>query len=280
MRRSQAGFGRANRLVIRTLTIERLQGVRRLLPTDVYLWAKALLLALVAVQAARLIWVLLTPVGPIGAWQPAPPRLVSAEERSLLFATLDPFHRAGPGTATATAAPSLDLQLFGVRMSSGAMPASAILGPADGEQKSYLVGEEVESGVTLASVGFDFIILKRGEAEQRIYMEGAEAGASETAPAGSAAGGGSVASAIDIRPRMQGDRVTGVTVAPGANAALFASAGFQPGDVVVAVNGARITSMIDVQQLQSSIAPGARLLLTVERGAASVPIALNIPGAS
>jgi general secretion pathway protein C len=67
-------------------------------------------------------------------------------------------------------------------------------------------------------------------------------------------------------------------VSPGLNQALFASAGFQAGDVIVAVNGARITSAADLAQLQSSLSPGARLSLTVERGAQTVPIALNLAG--
>ena len=51
-----------------------------------------------------------------------------------------------------------------------------------------------------------------------------------------------------------------------------------PGDVIVAVNGARITSQTDLVQLQSSMVAGARLSLMVERGAETVPIALNFAG--
>ena len=44
------------------------------------------------------------------------------------------------------------------------------------------------------------------------------------------------------------------------------------------VNGARISSPRDVQHLQSSLVPGARLSLSVERGAEVVPISLNLAG--
>ena len=87
-----------------------------------------------------------------------------------------------------------------------------------------------------------------------------------------------VSQAFALTPRNQGGRVTGIQVAPGADATLFSAAGFRSGDVIVAVNGARISSAVDVQQFQSSIVPGARLMLTVERGAQAIPVALNIPG--
>ena len=75
----------------------------------------------------------------------------------------------------------------------------------------------------------------------------------------------------------EGGQINGVTVRPGSNAAGFQASGLRPGDVIVAVNGARITSLVDVQQLQSGLAPGARLIVTVERGAQTVPIPLNLP---
>jgi general secretion pathway protein C len=271
--------------VIRTLAVERLMPFRRLLPTDIYVLAKAALLAVAAVQAARLIWVIFTPVGPFGNWQPASPKIIPLASQTVLFSSVDPFFRAAaPGAAAALA---VDLQLFGVRQGVGALPSGAIMGAADGEQKSYIVGDEVAPGVRLANVFFDHVVVARGPAKQTIYMQGLEPGAApdalQTPP--SAAGepastSGLTGQAFAMTPRNQGGRITGIQVGPGSNAALFAGAGFRPGDVIVAVNGARITSMVDIQQLQASIAPGARLMLTVERGAQAVPIALNVPGNS
>lgn len=268
--------------MIRTLTIERLGAYRRLLPSDVYFWAKAILLAGIAIQLARLLWTLATPVGPFGDWRPAPARLLSAEAQAALIATVDPFVR-GPGAqgtaAAAAAAPAVDLQLFGVRASQGSVPGSAILGPADGEQRSFAVGDEVAPGVKLAAVHFDHVVLARGTARQTLHMPGSEnGGAGAAGTAGTSRAAAAVGDAFQLAPRNQGGRVTGVTVNPGRSSALFTASGFRPGDVIVAVNGARITSMIDVQQLQSGIAPGARLMLSVERGAETVPIALNVPG--
>ncbi|MFP5328537.1 MAG: type II secretion system protein N [Alphaproteobacteria bacterium] len=262
--------------MIRTLTVRRLAAFGRWLPNDIYFWLKAVLLALVAIQAARLFWVVVVPVGPFGEWRPAPPRLLSPEAQAAIVASVDPFFRPG-AMQQATSAPAIDLQLLGTRAGEGSLPGSAILGSADGEQKSYLVGEEVAPGVKLADVFFDHVVLKRGGATQTIYMPQTEGAASAGHGAAGAAAASAVGNAFQLKPRKQGERVTGALVSPGADQRLFAAAGFREGDVIVAVNGAQITSMIDVQQLQSSIAPGARLLLTVERGAAKVPIALNLP---
>ena len=265
--------------MIRTLTVGRLAAFGRWLPNDVYFWLKAVLLALVAIQAARLFWVVVVPVGSFGEWQAAPPRLLSPGAQAAVLAQVDPFFRAGAMLPSAAAAPAVDLQLFGTRMSQGRLPGSAILGSADGEQRSYLVGEEVAPGVKLAAVRFDHVELERGGSRQTLYMpdaDGAGEGANVGSPADTAISA-AVGNAFKLNPRNEGGRVTGVLVSPGTNAQLFTAAGFREGDVIVAVNGARITSMIDVQQLQSSIAPGARLLLTVERGAEAVPIALNLP---
>lgn len=195
-----------------------------------------------------------------------------------MLASVDPFFRPGAMQSAIVRAAPLDLQLFGVRESRGDVPGSAILGPPDGEQQSFLVGDEVIPGVKLAAVFFDHIVLDRGGARQALYMEGADEGGSPEPSATAAPAATAVAEAFEFKPRNQGGKVTGVTVHPGRDQSLFSSAGFRAGDVIVAVNGARITSMIDVQQLQSSIAPGARLLLSVERGAETVPVALNLPG--
>lgn len=264
--------------MIRTVTIKRLAPFGRLLPRDVYFWLKAILLALIAIQAARLVALIVTPVGPLGDWRPAPPKLLSPEAQLALIASVDPFFRPGAMPDAAAAAPS-DLKLFGVRAGAGLVPGAAVLGPSDDEQKSYVIGEEVAPGIILSAVNFDHVVLKRGNAPLTLYMEGAEPGAAGTdVAAEQSAASTAVAQAFDFVPRTDGDRVTGVTISPGGNPALFAAAGLRDGDVVVAVNGARITSNIDVQQLQSSLAPGARLVLTVERGGRAVPIALNIPG--
>lgn len=275
--------------MIRTLVVERWSLFRRLLPTDVYLWVKALLLALIAMQLARLLWAMLTPLGPMGPWQPAQAQILSPQAQAAVLAAVDPFFRNGPPAAAVGATSTLDLQLFGVRENRGSGGGAAIIGAPDGEQGSYAIGEEVAPGVRLAAVFFDYVVLDRGGRQEKLFLDQSKApevvtggGAPGASPAQAPSAGAQPLTAAVARQafsftlRQQSGRVTGVTVSTGANQGLYAAAGFQPGDVIVAVNGARIASQTDLIQLQSSLIPGARLSLTVERGAQTVPIALNL----
>lgn len=260
--------------MIRTLTVERWSSLRRWLPTDLYLWLKAILLTLIAIQTARLFWLVVTPAGPFGDWRPPAPKLLPENEQVTLLSTFNPFQRdAG---VVAAAAPAINLVLFGVR-AGGLGGGGAILGTPDGEQNSYSVGEEVAPGVTLSSVSFDHVVLDQGGRKQTLFMPGPE-GQAAGAAAPAAAPAAPAARPFTLRPRLTGSAVTGAIIDAGANAALLQAAGLRPGDVVVAVNGARIASQIDVDQLQSSLTPGARLTLSVDRGGQTVAVALNVPG--
>jgi len=257
--------------VIRSLKIQAFAPFRQRVQLDPYTLIKAMLLAGLAVVTTQLAWVIVTPVGPFGDWRPAAPRTLSAEAQSAVLAAVDPFFRAGAPAQATTDAPA-DLHLFGTRLGSDGIPGSAILGPPDGDQRSYVVGEDVAQGLKLAAVHFDHVDLDRRGIRQSLYMPGAEDGAAPSSPSGA-----SIADAFIFKPRMSGTTITGVTVSPGRYKVPFTASGLRQGDVIVAVNGAHITSLIDVQQLEASLAPGARLMLSVERGAQTVPIPLNLP---
>ena len=80
-----------------------------------------------------------------------------------------------------------------------------------------------------------------------------------------------------MAPRTEGNKVTGIVLNAQGGGEGLAQAGFRPGDIIVQVNGRPVTSLNDIAQLQTAIRPGARLSLMVERGASTVPIALNLP---
>lgn len=129
------------------------------------------LLALVALQCARLIWTAFTPVGPLGEWQSPAARTDTA---SSLLGSFDPFFRlsgaAGPVTVT-----SLNLKLFGIRQDQASGRGSAIIAASDGQQRSVAVGEEIEPGVILKSVDFDSVTISRGGADEQLFMDQSQA---------------------------------------------------------------------------------------------------------
>ncbi len=113
-----------------------------------YSWAELALLVLIAVQAARLFWILVAPVGPVGDWK-ATGAAVAPQDPSLL-ARFDPFFRLD-GTAGPTVVTSLNLKLYGVREDRATGRGSAIIALPDGRQMSFAVGEQIMPGVTLTA---------------------------------------------------------------------------------------------------------------------------------
>ncbi|HEX8483183.1 MAG TPA: type II secretion system protein N [Allosphingosinicella sp.] len=137
------------------------------------------LLALIALQCARLIWTALSPVGPLGDWRGSGSGASTAS--SDILGSFDPFFRlagaAGPVTVT-----SLNLKLFGIRQDQASGRGSAIIQGSDGQQRSIAVGEEIEPGVILKSVDFDSVTISRGGSDEQLFMDQSQ-GATTVAPA-------------------------------------------------------------------------------------------------
>ncbi len=124
----------------------------------------AALLALLALQMARLIWAFVTPVGPVG-----PPAAVATPVASGIDG-FDPFFRLQPATIS-NAVTSLPLKLFGTRRNSATGQGSAIIATPDGIQASYAVGEVLMPGVKLWSVGSDEVTIDRGGAKEKLFLD-------------------------------------------------------------------------------------------------------------
>lgn len=131
------------------------------------------LTGLLAVQVARLAWVLLAPLGPVGAPLAAPSAAMPA------FAPLatwgDPFHRRD---VTANAATTGGIRLHGVRLGdgSGDRASSAILDLGSG-QAAWRVGDTVASGIVLDAVAADHVWLRINGVRQRIALPSTNPGA-------------------------------------------------------------------------------------------------------
>ena len=245
-----------------------------------------LLAMLLAAQAARLFWVVVTPVGPLGDWRSRSVDVVPAEARISLFSGFDPFFRNDITAAGSDSVTALSLTLFGIRANASSGGGSAIIAGEDGVQYSFGVGEEVMPGVILDSVAFDHVILSRGGGvKESLYIDqsvpattvGAPAAVRVSPPATSAPSAGAALNAetlqksIGFAPRNEGGRVTGLVLQPRDDGSMLQNAGFQPGDVVVAVNGRAVSSASDIA---SQLRPGARLSIDVERGGSKVPVNL------
>lgn len=118
--------------------------------------------AIAGLLLARLIWLAVTPAGPLGVVPaPAPPALAGV--------AIDPFF---PQAATvADAVSGLDLTLVGTRVDAASGRGSAIIATPDGQQQSYGSGDEIMPGVRLVAVAFDSVTLDRGGARETLYID-------------------------------------------------------------------------------------------------------------
>ena len=239
---------------------------------------------LLAIQVARLFWVVITPVGPLAGWRAPSVNLVPPSARVALFSGFDPFYRTDALASSTQNVTSLSLELFGVRANESSGGGAAIIAGEDGIQNSYAVGEEVAPGVILDSVAFDHVILSRGGVKESLYLDqsvpaetvsptGAAAQAAPTLSANGGLNAETLQKAIGFAPRNEGGRVTGLVLKAQDDGTMLRLAGFQAGDVVVAVNGRPVSSGADIA---SQFRPGARISVEVERGGSKVPIALNL----
>ncbi|AOF99220.1 PDZ domain protein [Blastomonas sp. RAC04] len=266
-------------------------GLARFLPKELYGWLRALLILALVIQIARLIWTIITPIAPLGDWQARTANVMSAPSRAALFASFDGFDRAATAGDASAAVTSLDLTLYGLRMNEASGGGSAIIAGSDGVQRSYGVGEEVAPGVKLVQVLFDHVVLERGGLRESLFIDQSvpadTVGDTAAAPATPAqalpvAQAGpltaeAITAGIGFAPRNENGRVSGFAVTPKADGAVFAQAGFKPGDIVTEINGRKVSSAQDGAALAGQLRPGARLSLLIERGTETLPIALIIP---
>lgn len=259
-----------------------------------------LLAATIAGLLAAIAWGLVTPVSPLGAWRPRAVKVLPAPARAALFAALDPFNRQArgqgqPGQAQAVTA--LALTLFGTRAAPGGGTdstgggGSAIIAGPDGVQQVYRVGEDVQPGVKLVAVAFDSVTLDHNGTHEMLYIDQSKAAPDAQAvvaanpagappPAAGDAGGPLTVDAakqgIAFAPHAQGGDVNGLEVQSSGDGKAFRAAGFQPGDVVVAIGGKPVSSAADAAALAGQIRPGASISVTVKRGDRQLPLAITL----
>ena len=265
---------------------------RRLAPPslhDTLWWALA---ATIALLSAIWLWVLVTPVSPLGNWRPASVRVMSPTARAALFAGLDPFNRggtqttvvAGPGTVTALA-----LTLFGVRVNAATGGGAAIIAGSDGIQQVYRVGSEVMPGVVLSGVHFDYVELSRNGSKELLYLDQSKPAVnaattlarSSAGPVGRTAPGSltvdAVRQGISFQPRVENGKVAGLVVSAGGDGSAFRAAGFQPGDVITTVAGKPVANEAAGAELMTQLRPGQSVAVTVRRNGQQLPLAISLP---
>ena len=234
------------------------------------------------IQAARLFWVLITPLAPIGDWRPSPVNVVPASERGALFGGFDTFFRTAQTMSDSDVVTALPLTLFGIRTNEASGGGSAIIAGADGVQNSWSVGETIMPGATLHAVAFDHVVISNNGVLEKLYIDQSVPAENVTPdtltptaePASAPAvklNAQTLQLSIGLNPRNEGGKVTGLVVSAKDDGTMLSAAGLQKGDVITSVNGRPVSA---AAELASQLRPGARLTLEIERGAQKLPVAL------
>jgi general secretion pathway protein C len=173
------------RLTLDPLRARMLRATPRHFP---YHWVEVALVAVLAIQSARLIWIAFAPIGPVGDWKGGPS--ISAGDNADMLKSFDPFFRM-TGQSETTVVTSLPLKLYGVRVDQATGRGSAIIATSDGVQQSFVVGDEIMPGIRLKAVARDNVTIDRGGAAEQLFLDQSVAApVAQVAPVGPAGGFG------------------------------------------------------------------------------------------
>jgi general secretion pathway protein C len=241
---------------------------RSISPRSMYRALEVLLLILIAAQLARLVWAIATPAGPLGD-------VHASRASDVPSADFDPYFRLSsqPGSMVVT---SLALKLFGVRVDEAIGGGSAIIATPDGVQSSFGVGDEIMPGVRLKQVTFESVTIERNGVSEQLFLD--QSVAAPLVKAGTASPStlpAAIQNEISYAPRLNGEKITGVTVNPGGNGDMFRQVGLLPGDVVTAVNGKPVTS---IEAVAGQLSGAQSVTLQVERAGRTINLTSGVPG--
>jgi general secretion pathway protein C len=251
-----------------------------------YQIAEFALIALLALAAARLVWALFMPLGPVGDWK-ATGAKASGDES--ILARFDPFFRAGAATSGGPAVvTNLPIKLFGVRVNQAIGRGSAIIATPDGVQSSFAVGDEIMPGVKLKAVTFEGVTIDRGGVDEQIFLDQSVAAkvanptasvppvqATAVAPPPPTAAA-NLSNEIGFMPRTEKGQVTGFVVSPKGSGNLFRSAGLKEGDILTAINGRPMRGTEDVMAAMGANPNVGSVVLSVERGGKMISLSAKV----
>ncbi|MGD8976624.1 MAG: type II secretion system protein GspC [Gammaproteobacteria bacterium] len=265
-------------------------------------WVVLILVALIAWQLARIVW-LLVPADP-------PPPV-----------TVPPAGSAGPAAMTGegganidyivnahlfgrfdTSAPVLDLdpvdapdtrlnlELRGTIAADEADQALAIIAERSREEKVYAVGDAVPGGASLHSVYTDKVLLRRaGQLETLRLPRASESGVSTAAPRRQGAAPSRASSIRDIvsqtptkltdvirpQPVFRDGQQQGYRVYPGRDRQRFAALGLRPGDLITQINGMSLDDPARGMEIFRSLGDATQVSVTLERSGQSQVLNLD-----
>lgn len=190
---------------------------------------------------------------------------------------------------------NLNVRLIGVSASSVPSRSAAII-EQRGQQSVYVVGDQLEgTSVTINAIYADRVILDNGGSEESLPLEDIgeqrpafslqiEGSSTEPATANRVdeaaerikANPQSMLDYVDISPLMQDGKLQGYRLRPGNQPQLFSDAGFESGDVAIAINGLDLTNMQEAMEAGQLLRDARILTITVLRNNEQMELELEL----
>ena len=266
----------------------------------------------VAVLLAEFTWSLLSPDEPEST-QPTVPKFnsTSSSANSVDISRIEALHlfgqseKQGPRNSRNAPKTTLNVRLIGVSASSNPERSAAIIQQGS-QQRTYIIGESIGSSrVTVEEIYADRVILDNngrletlvmedvGEdrpalsltvdeatAEQNNTDEPAENSRTEcveTQLSNIADDPSSIMEYVSISPAMEGGSLVGYRLKAAKNPELFQQAGFQNGDLAVAINGYDLTDMEQAMLASEELANQKQVSIEIERDGERMELSFELP---
>jgi len=265
-------------------------------------WIVFILIALIAWQLARIVWMLVPGSGagdpvsvapPVGSG-PAGRQASSADVQTIVAAHLFGRASAEPVFATVPDEPLEDLAetrlaltLKGTMAGSDNRLTIAIIADNRNEEKVYTINDAVAAGATLHAVYADRVVLNRSGTLEVLKLPKdfpkttapvirQQTAVSRTATDDFGADAQSIqdlvsqnvtklADIIRPTPYFEGGQQQGYRVYPGRDRKQFAALGLRPGDLIKDIDGQALTDPQQAMQIFQSLGDADQVSVTVER---------------
>lgn len=179
----------------------------------------------------------------------------------------------------------LNLILFGIFAGDDLKEGSAIIGSKAGKQKFFNVGDKVDTGVWLAEVRKDHVLLKRGVSFEVLkFPKPKSTGVTikrAVKPAPQVNLSGNKQAFMDnvrIVPVFagKGKGLKGYRIMPKKNRALYNKLGLRPSDIVTSINGISLSNEREAMKVVSELVKSDQVEVEVERGGQVENLTLNL----
>jgi type II secretion system protein C len=182
----------------------------------------------------------------------------------------------------------LALTLVQVHLGRNATEGSAEIGVVRESPQTYQAGAMLENGARLAEIHSDYVLLKNGTKQARLYLENVQSnrkigdtamltvgGVKESPPPAKVTSREILTDYIRPSPVYDGDTLVGFQVYPGVKTGPFAQMGLQAGDLITEMDGTPLNDPAIAWEIFHQLADGSAMSATVKRKDAVQSVSLN-----